>query len=187
MKSILIIGGAGGVGSVATQIAKNILGLKVIATASRENSIEWCKKMGADFVVNHKNLLQEMKNIGYETVDFIVDFVDLNQYWNAMVELIKPQGKIGSISDPTEPVNLRQLKSKSVSFHWELMFTRSMFQTDDMVQQHHILNQISKWLDDGILQSTLTTTLQGFSVENFKNAHTQLESGTTIGKLVIKY
>ena len=186
-KSILIIGSAGGVGSVATQIAKNILGLKVIATASRENSIEWCKKMGADFVVNHKNLLQEMKNIGYETVDFIVDFVDLNQYWNAMVQLIKPQGKIGSISDPTEPVNLRQLKSKSVSFHWELMFTRSMFQTDDMVQQHHILNQISKWLDDGILQSTLTTTLQGFSVENFKNAHTQLESGTTIGKLVIKY
>lgn len=187
VKSILIIGGAGGVGSVATQIAKNILGLKVIATASRENSIEWCKKMGADFVVNHKNLQQEMKSIGYETVDFIVDFVDLNQYWNAMVELIKPQGKIGSISDPTEPVNLRQLKSKSVSFHWELMFTRSMFQTDDMVQQHRILNQISKWLDDGILQSTLTTTLQGFSVENFKNAHTQLESGTTIGKLVIKY
>ncbi len=128
-----------------------------------------------------------MKSIGYETVDFIVDFVDLNQYWDTMVQLIKPQGKIGSISDPTEPVNLRQLKSKSVSFHWELMFTRSMFQTDDIVQQHRILNQISKWLDDGTLQSTLTTTLQGFSVENFKNAHTQLESGTTIGKLVIKY
>ncbi|WP_339880542.1 zinc-binding alcohol dehydrogenase family protein [uncultured Algoriphagus sp.] len=186
-KSILIIGGAGGVGSIAIQIAKKIVGLTVIATASRENSEEWCKKMGADFVVNHKNLVQEMEDIGFGTVDFILDFVDLNQYWDAIPKLIKPQGQVGSISDPTEPVNLRQLKSKSVSFHWELMFTRSMFQTEDMIQQHHILNQVSKWLSDGTLQSTLTTTLDGLSVENFKEAHAQLESGTTIGKLVIKY
>jgi len=186
-KSILIIGGAGGVGSIAIQIAKKIIGLKVIATASRENSVAWCKKMGADHVVNHKQLEQEMKNIGFESVDFILDFVDLNQYWDSIVKLIKPQGQVGSISDPTQPVNLRQLKGKSVSFHWELMFTRSMFQTEDMIQQHHILNQVSKWLADETLQSTLTTTLNGLSVENFKKAHVQLESGTTIGKLVIKY
>lgn len=123
-KSILIIGGAGGVGSVAIQIAKKILGLTVIATASRESSVDWCKKMGADHVVNHKDLLANMKATGFEQVDFIIDLVDVNQYWDAFVQLIKPQGQIASISDPTQPVNLRQLKSKSVSFHWELMFTR---------------------------------------------------------------
>lgn len=186
-KSILIIGGAGGVGSVAIQIAKNILGLTVIATASRENSVNWCKKQGADFVVNHKNLVEEMKGIGFEQVDFIADFVDVNQYWDAFVQLIKPQGQIGSISDPTQPVNLRQLKGKSVSFHWELMFTRSMFQTEDMENQHGILNEVSKWLDEGKISSTLNTTLSGFTAENLKEAHRLLESGTTIGKLVIKY
>lgn len=186
-KSILIIGGAGGVGSVAIQIAKNILGLTVIATASRENSVAWCKKQGADFVVNHKNLVEEMKAIGFEQVDFIADFVDVNQYWEGFVKLIKPQGQIGSISDPTQPVNLRQLKGKSVSFHWELMFTRSMFQTEDMESQHHILNTVAKWLDEGKISSTRNSTLNGLTAENLKEAHRLLESGTTIGKVVIKY
>ncbi|MCX2575858.1 zinc-binding alcohol dehydrogenase family protein [Pedobacter sandarakinus] len=186
-KSILIIGGAGGVGSIAIQIAKQVLGLQVIATASRENSVDWCKKMGADVVVNHKNLVADMKAAGYDQVNYILDFVDVNQYWDAFVVLIKPQGQIGSISDPTGPVNLRQLKGKSVSFHWELMFTRSMFETDDMEQQHTILNTIANWVDEGIISSTLTTTLHGLSVESLKEAHRQLESGTTIGKLVIKF
>lgn len=186
-KSILIIGGAGGVGSVAIQLAKKLLGLTVIATASRENSVEWCKQMGADVVVNHKDLINEVKKAGFETVDFILDFVDVNQYWDAFVQLIKPQGMIGSISDPTEPVNLRQLKSKSISFHWELMFTRSMFQTDDMQRQHEILNHIASLLYDSTLQSTLNTTINGFSAENLKHAHRLLESGKTIGKVVIKF
>lgn len=186
-KALLIIGGAGGVGSVAIQLAKKILGLNVIATASREASAAWCKKMGADVVVNHKNLVKEVKDAGFKEVDLILDFVDLNQYWEAMVQLIKPQGQIGSISDPAEPVPLRQLKSKSVSFHWELMFTRAMFQTDDRVRQHEILNHIAQLLDDGTLISTETSTLEGFTVENLKEAHRQLESGSTIGKTVIKF
>ncbi|MCX2477315.1 zinc-binding alcohol dehydrogenase family protein [Pedobacter sp. MC2016-05] len=186
-KSILIIGGAGGVGSVAIQIAKNILGLSVIATASRENSVSWCKKQGADFVINHKNLVEEMKAIGFDQVDFIADFVDVNQYWDAFVQLIKPQGQIGSISDPTQPVNLRQLKGKSVSFHWELMFTRSMLQTEDMESQHHILNTVARWLDEGKISSTQNSILTGLTAKNLKEAHRLLESGTTIGKLVIKY
>lgn len=186
-KSLLIIGGAGGVGSVAIQIAKKLLGLTVIATASRPDSVAWCKQQGADLVVNHRNLEQELNANGYTEIDFIVDFVDLNQYWETIIKVIKPQGQIGSISDPKEPVDLRQLKRKSLSFHWELMFTRPMYHTPDMIAQHHILTNIAKLLDDGTITSTLTTTLQGLTVENLKTAHEMLESGKTIGKVVIKY
>jgi len=186
-KSILIIGGAGGMGSVAIQLAKKLLGLTVIATASRPETIDWCKKMGADHVVNHRNLVESVKNAGFEQVDLILDFVDVNQYWEAFVALIKPQGRIGSISAAAQPVNLQQLKSKSVSFHWELMFTRSTFQADDMIEQHTILNNIAGLLDDGTIQSTLHTTVHGFSVEHLKEAHRLLESGTAIGKMVIAF
>jgi NADPH2:quinone reductase len=186
-KSILIIGGAGGVGSVAIQLAKKLLGLVVIATASRPESVDWCKSLGADVVVNHTDLVKRVHDAGFENVDFIVDFVDVNQYWDAAVSLIKPQGKIGSISDPSQPVDLRKLKGKSVSFYWELMFTRAMFQTDDMVRQHEILNTISDLLDKGVIKSTLNTTIAGFTSDNLKKAHEQLESGKTIGKLVVKY
>lgn len=186
-KTILIIGGAGGVGSIAIQMCKKKLGLTVIATASRDNSKAWCTKMGADFIVDHNNLLEEMKGIGHEEVDFILDLVDVNQYWEAFVQLIKPQGQIGSISDPTKPVDLKQLKGKSISFHWELMFTRAMFQTADRIKQHEILNTVANWLDAGEVLSTLNTVLKGFNVENLKEAHRQLESGSTIGKLVIEF
>ena len=186
-KTILIIGGAGGVGSIAIQLAKKVAGLTVIATASRPESIDWCKEQGADFVVNHRNLVDEVRKIGFNQVDFIVDFVDINQYWSAFVELIKPQGHIGSISDPLESVNLRQLKGKSVSFHWELMFTRSMFQTEDMIEQHNILNKIADLLDNGTIRSTLKTTLAGLTANNFKEAHRLLESGKTIGKIAVKF
>ena len=186
-KTILIIGGAGGVGSVAIQLAKKVAGLTVIATASRPESIEWCKQQGADFVVNHKNLIEQVRNAGFQQVDFILDLVDANQYWHAFTELIKPQGHIGSISTPGEKVNLLELKTKSVSFHWESMFTRSTFQTEDMISQHHILKELSNLLDNGTIQSTLKTTLNGLSVSNFKKAHQLLESGTTIGKIAIKF
>ncbi|WP_231424199.1 MULTISPECIES: zinc-binding alcohol dehydrogenase family protein [Pedobacter] len=186
-KSLLIIGGAGGVGSIAIQIAKRIAGLTVIATASRAESQEWCKQQGADFVVNHQNLVEEVQQAGFQQVDFIVDFVDVNMYWDAMVTLIKPQGQIGSISDPVESVNLKALKGKSVSFHWELMFTRSMFQTEDMSRQHHILNQAATLFENGTITSTINQCFFGFSTENLKRAHGLLESGKSIGKIVIEY
>lgn len=184
-KSILIIGGAGGVGSIAIQLAKKIAGLKVITTASRPETTDWCKAQGADIVVNHKNLVHEVKAAGCEQVDFIVDFVDTNAYWDTMAELIKPQGHIASITGSAEPVALNKLKNKSVSFSWELMYTRSMFQTDDMVEQHHILNKVAQLLDNGTLKTTLNHTLQGFTVENLKEAHRHLESGKAIGKTVV--
>lgn len=186
-KSILIIGGAGGVGSIAIQLAKKIAGLTVIATASRPETIEWCKQQGADFVVDHKNLISSVREAGFEHVDFILDFVDTNAYWDTMVELVKPQGHIASITGSAEPVVLNKLKSKSVSFSWELMYTRSMYQTEDMIEQHNILNIVADLLDDGILKTTLNTTLNGLTAENLKKAHELLESGKTIGKIAIKF
>ena len=186
-KSILMIGGAGGVGSIAIQLAKKIAGLNVIVTASRPETTEWCKEMGADVVVNHKDLLNQMKEAGYPQVDFILDFVNTNSYWDKMVELIKPQGHIASITGSADPVVLNDLKTKSVSFSWEFMFTRPMFQTEDMIAQHHILNKVAALLENGTLKSTLTNTMNGLTVENLKDAHTLLESGKAIGKTVIKF
>ncbi|ADB39918.1 zinc-binding alcohol dehydrogenase family protein [Spirosoma linguale] len=186
-KTLLIIGGAGGVGSIAIQLAKKLLGLHVIATASRPETIDWCKKMGADLVVNHRNLIDEVRNAGFQYVDYIVDFVDTNGYWDTLAELIKPQGHIASITGSAAPVVLNKLKNKSVSFSWEFMFTRSTYQTDDMIEQHHILNQVADLLDEGVLQPTVTQTLHGLTADALKQAHAQLESGTTIGKLVISF
>ncbi len=186
-KSILIIGGAGGVGSIAIQLAKKIAGLTVIATASRPETIEWCKKQGADYVVDHKDLISSVREAGFEHVDFILDFVDTNAYWEIMTELIKPQGHIASITGSSNPVALNSLKSKSVSFSWELMYTRSMFQTEDMIEQHHILNKVADLLDEGVLKTTLNQTLIGLTADNLKKAHHLLESGKTIGKIAIKF
>ncbi|MDA6072494.1 zinc-binding alcohol dehydrogenase family protein [Flavobacterium sp. AC] len=186
-KSILIIGGAGGVGSIAIQLAKKIAGLTVIATASRPETIAWCKEQGADFVVNHKDLIASVHEAGFQYVDFILDFVDTNSYWDIMVELIKPQGHIASITGSNDPVALNKLKNKSVSFSWELMYTRSMFETEDMQEQHNILNKIADLLDNGTIKSTLNETLTGLTADNFKKAHKLLESGKTIGKIAIKY
>ncbi|ABG58310.1 zinc-binding alcohol dehydrogenase family protein [Cytophaga hutchinsonii] len=186
-KSILIIGGAGGVGSIAIQLAKKVAGLTVIATASRPETKQWCKDLGADHVVNHADLLTEMQSIGFKQVDFILDFVDANAYWDVMAELIKPQGHIASITGSATPVALNKLKNKSVSFSWELMFTRAMFNTDDMIEQHEILTKVAALIDKKEIRTTLKQVLKGFTVENLKQAHVLLESGKTIGKVVIEF
>lgn len=184
-KTLLIIGGAGGVGSIAIQLAKKIAGLTVIATASRPESIKWCKELGADVVVDHKNLVEAVHKAGFKEVDFILDFVDTSAYWDAMADLIKPQGHIASITGAATPVALNKMKNKSISFSWEFMYTRSMFHTDDMQEQHNILNRAADLLDGGILKNTLTTTLKGLTADNLKTAHSLQESGKTIGKTVI--
>ena len=187
-KTVLILAGAGGVGSIAIQIAKKLANLTVIATASRQDTVEWCQAMGADHVINHhESIPSELKKIGHPQVDYVLDFVDLEGYWDTIAEIIKPQGHIVSITASSQPLNLDILKSKSVSFSWELMYTRSMYTTEDMDRQHEILNHLSQLLDDGTLKSTLTTTLEGFTVENLKKAHQMQESGKTIGKTVILF
>ncbi len=186
-KTVLILAGAGGVGSIAIQLAKKLCGLTVIATASRPESVNWCKKLGANFVVDHHKLKEELERIGHSEINYILDFVDLEGYWDLVAEIIKPQGHIVSITGSSKSLNLNVLKNKSVTFSWEFMFTRSMFETEDMDRQHQILNKIADLLDDGTLKTTLTTTLHGFTVENLKKAHQMQETGKSIGKTVIEF
>lgn len=186
-KTVLILAGAGGVGSIAIQLAKKLGNLTVIATASREDSSNWCKQLGADFVVNHHKLREELERIGHKEVNYILDFVDLEGYWETAAEIVKPQGHIVSITGSSNPLNLNVLKNKSVTFSWEFMYTRSMFTTDDIDRQHQILNHLADLLDDGTIKTTLATTLKGFTVENLKKAHQMQESGKSIGKTVIQF
>ncbi|UBZ10294.1 zinc-binding alcohol dehydrogenase family protein [Leeuwenhoekiella palythoae] len=186
-KTLLILAGAGGVGSIAIQLAKKLTDLTVIATASRKETVDWCKQMGADIVVNHYELKDELAAKGIEQVDFIFDCVDLKSYWETAAELIKPQGHIVSITGSSDPLNLNLLKNKSVTFSWELMYTRSMYETPDMQRQHDILNHLAELLEEGTIQSTLTTTFNGFTVANLKEAHKLQESGKSIGKNVILF
>ena len=183
-KTILIIGGAGGVGSIAIQLAKKVAGLKVIATASRPETIDWVQKLGADFVVNHHNLSAEVQALNIQP-DYILCNNDTDGYFATMAELIKPQGKICSIVETALPVDLDLLKSKSATFVWEFMFTRSMFKTDDMIAQHNILESVAKLVESGALVTTLNQVLKPINAENLRKAHAQLESGNTIGKLVL--
>ncbi|SHR27615.1 zinc-binding alcohol dehydrogenase [Mycobacteroides abscessus subsp. abscessus] len=185
-KTILIIGGAGGVGSIAIQLAK-WAGLQVVATASREETEMWVKDCGADFVINHYGSLKnQLVNLQIKNVDYILCSNDTDQHWNAMGEVIKPQGKICSIVDNKSPIELNTLKSKSVTFVWEFMFTKAMFETEDMISQHHILNKVSKLIDEGMLKTTHKETLTPIHAENLRKAHRMLESGKTIGKIVLK-
>ena len=184
-KNILIIGGAGGVGSIAIQLLKKLTKLKVIATASREVTRNWCEKMGADDIVNHHDLLNNMKN--YDHVDYILNFADTSGNWEAMAELIAPQGAICCIVNNTEPVDLSILKNKSVSFHWELMFTRSQFETKDMKAQHKILERIKKLVEEHKIQSTMNKSFQGLTAETLKKVHKLQESGKSVGKNVISF
>ena len=181
--TILIISGAGGVGSIAIQLAK-LAGLKVIATASRPESIAWCKQLGADEVVNHReSLVAQVK----QPVEYIANFSgDLDAHWPAMAELVAPQGAVVAIVGNSKPLPMDMVRSKSATVCWELMFTRPRFKTADMIEQHKLLNQVSEWLDSGKLKGTLRETLSPINATHLRKAHEKLESGTMIGKLVLK-
>ncbi|HZV99294.1 MAG TPA: zinc-binding alcohol dehydrogenase family protein [Methylophilaceae bacterium] len=184
-KSILIIGAAGGVGSIAIQLASNVAGLEVIATASRPESSQWVKELGAKHVINHRGDLAPQMTALDIAPDYILCCNDTDAYFNTMAELIKPQGRICSIVETTQPVDIGLLKNKSASFGWELMFTRPMFKTPDMIEQHHILERMADLVDKGMLRTTLSETLSPINAANLRKAHAQLESGTTIGKVVL--
>ena len=183
-ESLLILGGAGGVGSILIQLAKQLTGLTVIATASRPETIDWVKKMGADHVINHReSLVDQIKALGLEP-RYVAALNGTSEHFPAIVELIKPRGHMALIDDPEE-IDIRLGKTKALSFSWEFMFTRSMFQTEDMEKQHELLNRVSELIDDGTLISTVTNNLGNMSVETLKEAHIQQESGRVIGKNVL--
>jgi NADPH2:quinone reductase len=185
-KSILIIGAAGGVGSIATQLA-NWVGLTVVGTASRPETIQWAKAHGAHHLINHyEDFVPQLKQIGLESVHYIFCLNSTEKHWRNMAEAIAPQGKICSIVETEENLNMTLLKNKSVTFVWELMFTRAMYQTSDMEEQHKLLNRIAELSDAGILQTTLTEQMEPINAANLRLAHAKLETGQTIGKIVLE-
>ncbi|MFP7485993.1 zinc-binding alcohol dehydrogenase family protein [Priestia filamentosa] len=185
-ESILIINGGGGVGSIAIQLAKQA-GLTVSATSSRIETSEWCKGLGADFIINHYESMEEqLKEHGMESVDNIFCLHSTDKHWEEMGKVIRPQGKICSIVENKEPIDLKLLQDKSVSFFWEFMFTRPLYETDDMAEQHHILNKVGEELEKGNLQHTLQETISPINAENMRKAHGKVEEGKMIGKIVVE-
>lgn len=184
-KRILIIGAAGGVGSIATQLA-HFAGLTVIGTASRPETVQWAKEHGATHTIDHHQAFaSQLKQLGFDEVDYIFCLNSTDKHWDDMVEVIAPQGKIASIVGTQELINLSALQSKSATFAWEFMFTRSSYQTPDMVEQHNILNQLAQLIDEGKIVSTLTEKLEPITAANLREAHKKVESGKTIGKIVL--
>lgn len=184
-KHILVIGAAGGVGSIAVQIAK-LAGLTVIGTASRTETVEWAKDHGADYTINHHEAFgPQLESLGIQGVEYIFCLTNVDDHMAEMAKVILPQGKICSILPTQKPLDMA-LFGKSVTFAYELMYTRSVFQTEDMVHQHILLNELADWVDEGKIRTTMTQHFTPISVENLKEAYTNLLTGKTIGKIVLE-
>ncbi|ELY4304339.1 zinc-binding alcohol dehydrogenase family protein [Cronobacter sakazakii] len=186
-KTLLIIGGAGGVGSLAIPFARLHSKVKIIATASREDSAQWCRDRGADLVVNYHDLPGELAKHGLQFVDYIFILNDTDGHWAAVSQLIAPQGHICSIVENEHPLDQDALKSKSAALHWEFMYTRSMYQTADMARQGEILNEVAKLVDAGEVESALSETFHGLSVESISKAHEKVLEGHMRGKVVVEF
>jgi zinc-binding alcohol dehydrogenase family protein len=185
-RSLLIIGAAGGVGSIAIQLARALSKLTVIATASRPDTIAWCKELGAHHVIDHtKPMAPQLEAIGHRFVDYVFGVNASDKHYDTMVEVVAPQGKLGMIDDPGM-FDANKFRAKSVSLHWESMFTRSSFQTPDMEAQHRLLNEVAKLVDNGAIRTTLAQTLGAINAANLKQAHALIEGGRVRGKLVLE-
>ena len=189
--TLLVVGGAGGVGSVLIQLARQLTALTVVATASRPATQDWVRQLGAHQVIDHRQPLaaqvQRLVDAGQiAPVTHVASLTQTDQHWDQLVELLAPQGKIGLIDDPASPLDVMQLKRKSLSLHWELMFTRSLFHTADMQRQHELLNQVADLVDAGRVRSTLAQHFGTITAANLRRAHAQIESGTTLGKIVLE-
>ncbi|AYF99408.1 zinc-binding alcohol dehydrogenase family protein [Protaetiibacter intestinalis] len=181
--TLLVMAGAGGVGSIMLQLAKRLTGVRVVATASREDSREWAVHMGADAVVNHHDLAASVSQLAPEGVDWVFSSHTRGNE-AAYAEILKPFGAVVAV-DGADGLDLAPFKSKSVAFHWEYMFTRARYQTSDMGRQGEILAEVARLVDSGSVRSTMRTNLRGFSAENLRKAHRMIESGRTIGKVTV--
>jgi len=178
-RSLLILGGAGGVGSVAIQLAKNLAKLRVTASASRAESIAWCRQLGADEIVDHAKPIEG-------EFDYVLCFSATDPYWPSFPRITKPQGKIGLIVRTLKPVDLQVLHDKSIAVHMEGMFTRSTFQTPDMEAQHALLDETAGLIEAGVVKCTLRENLGAINAANLRRAHRLLEDGHVVGKLVLE-
>ncbi|MGH8493739.1 MAG: zinc-binding alcohol dehydrogenase family protein [Moraxellaceae bacterium] len=183
---LLITGAAGGVGSILVQLARQLTGLTVIGTASRPESAEWIKKLGAHHVIDHsKSLVEELKSIGLPQVTHVASLTHTHDYYSQFIEVLAPQGKLGLIDDP-EAIDLRQLKRRCLSLHWEMMFARPVFETPDMIRQHEILDAVARLVEQGTLVGTASESFGRINAENLRRAHALLESGKARGKVVLE-
>lgn len=185
-RTLLIVGGAGGVGSMLIQLARRLTGLAVVATASRPESTRWCHDLGAHAVIDHsKPLKEQIEHLKLPPVRLIASLTNTDQHYRALTDILAPQGKIGLIDDPTS-LDITLLKGKAGSLHWESMFTRSSFQTPDMIAQHRLLNDAASLVDNGVLRTTLDKVLGRIDAATLKKAHAAIEGGRTTGKLVLE-
>lgn len=186
-QSLLIVGAAGGVGSILTQLARRLTGLTVIGTASRPETQAWVRELGAHHVINHNQpLSEELARIGIGQVTHVASLTQTDQHFTQLVEALQPQGRLALIDDPEQPLDIMQLKRKSLSLHWELMFTRSLYQTADMIEQHRLLDRVSGLVDSGVLKTTLGEHFGRIDAANLRRAHALLESGKAKGKIVLE-
>jgi zinc-binding alcohol dehydrogenase family protein len=185
-QSLLIIGGAGGVGSILIQLARRLTKLTVIATASRPESQDWCRSLGAHEVIDHSQPFgEQLTKIGYPQTDLVACLTHIEQHWKSIIEVATPQGHIALIEDPATPLNLIDLKSKSLSLHWEMMFTRSLYETTDMAEQGQLLDRVADLVNRGEIRTTLNQVLSPINAQNLVKAHTLIESGKSLGKIVL--
>ncbi|WP_371232982.1 zinc-binding alcohol dehydrogenase family protein [Pseudomonas sp. QE6] len=185
-QSLLIVGAAGGVGSILTQLARQLTGMTVIGTASRPETQEWVRNLGAHHVIDHrKPLSEELKRIGIGEVTHVASLNQTEQHLAEIVASLRPQGRLALIDDP-ENLDVRLLKQKSLSLHWEFMYTRSMFHTDDMIEQHKLLERVAGLIDSGVLKTTLGEHFGRIDAANLRRAHALLESNTAKGKIVLE-
>lgn len=185
-QTLLIVGAAGGVGSILTQLARQLTSLKVIGTASRPETAAWVRELGAHEVIDHsKPLVEELQRIGVAHVTHVASLTHTDQHLAQLVETLKPQGKLALIDDP-DHLDVKLLKRKSLSLHWEFMYTRSMFHTDDMIEQHNLLDRVAQLIDAGTLKTTFGEHFGSINADNLRRAHALLESGKAKGKIVLE-
>lgn len=183
---LLITGAAGGVGSVLVQLARQLTTVTVIATASRSESKQWVTELGAHYVLDHSQpLLPQLKALDLSCVSHVASLTHTDQHYTELVHLLAPQGKLALIDDPAGGIDIMPLKQKSISLHWEFVFTRAMFGTPDMIAQHQLLTDLSRLIQQGQVKSTLKQTLGSINAANLRQAHQLLESGKAIGKVVL--
>lgn len=184
--SLLVIGGAGGVGSIMIQLARRLTGLTVVATASRPETIKWCLDLGAHHTIDHtRPLPEELKRVGIPEVNYVASLTQTAKHYPSIPAIIAPQGAFGLIDDPGT-LDIMALRPKCVSAHWEGMFTRSTFTTPDIQAQHDLLCEVAALVDAGTVKTTMTQNFGAINASNLRKAHAQLESGTTIGKMVLE-
>ncbi|MDI9818291.1 MULTISPECIES: zinc-binding alcohol dehydrogenase family protein [unclassified Legionella] len=183
--NLLVTGAAGGVGSVLVQLARQLTALTVIGTASRKDSKEWITAHGGHYVIDHsKPMKPQLADLGINEVDYVISLTHTDNHVKELVSCLKPQSKFALIDDPIH-FDALLFKSKSISIHWEMMFTRSMYKTPDMIKQHNILNEIAQLVDKKIIKTTLNEHFGTISASSLRKAHQLLESGEARGKIVL--